>query len=328
MENIIKLKQSMIFHPSQRRYHSVLGMTQSELARRARVSVGIVHLFCYGKLSNDQLRKHILSILGIPFGREKQLLRRIKANVNKEAEQLAKSREKKRHLIIEYLRMNPDCHSGDLKKAGLGAVFSSAFGRNMNRARQAAGIPQRTFMQRAERRTRLLEYLRTHPEATITRIKRDGYYQDLGSGYKNQLSEARIDAGLHPDEPARRRKKRLSRQRAALLAWLKRNPLATLRVLDKAGFAPALRFFFSGRISDAKRAAAISAPYPGHVSAAEAARRLKVSREYARQLFYSGALEGFRRRKFIFVKEQSIRKHKALMKTKRRRWNTLRNNHG
>lgn len=293
----------------------MLRMTRTQLAKRAGVSRSSVSRFLGGKTKTGKTRRKILRVLKISSTKERAFFRKLRLETRRNA----RLREKPREVVIKYLKANPMATSGDLRRAGLEKAFAAGFGRSIKNARRAAGLPYEKNRSRDFRKARLLQYLKTHPEATVSQITRDGYYQDLYTGYKGLLSEARIDAGLRADEPVARRKERVAdpRKRQALLTWLRRNPTATLEAVRIAGFGSQLRYFFSGLISNARKAAGVTGTHPGYVSAAKAGRMLGLTRESARTLFYAGALQGFRQGRFIYVTKTSVAQRKLLMKQRK-----------
>ena len=303
---------------SQRRYSDFLGMTQAELAAAAKVPLNAIFLFCSGKLTNKTLNGKIFAAMNVPATQQKHFVRNLMTQVEKDLQKRSENREKRRRTLINYLRTHPKAETKDIKRAGLATELVYYFGGNINEARKEAGVPEKRHLSKQERKIRILSYLRKHPEATITQIKRDGVYQDLTTGYKNLLGRARIDAGLRPDEPKRRRQEQRAdpRHKQSLLTWLQKHPFATHRDLIDANLHEPLEFHFAGGLSRAKRAAKI---FPDHVLGAEAARKLHVSRERAYQLFRTGILKGFRSGRFIYVTKDSVKAYRTNRHLKNRK---------
>lgn len=245
---------------SQKRYSDVLGMTQAELAAAAKVPLSAVVLFCSGRFTNETLKKKIFGAMNVPVKQQKQFVRSLIMQVEKDLRKRFETRKKQRRTLVNYLRTHPKAETKDIKRAGLAPVLVFHFRGNINEARKEAGVPEKRHLSKQERKIRILLYLRKHPEATITQIKRDGVYQDLTTGYKNLLGRARIDAGLRPDEPKRRRQEQRAdpRHKQSLLAWIQKHPFATHQDLINANLHKPLEFHFAGGLSRAKRAAKIS----------------------------------------------------------------------
>jgi hypothetical protein len=303
------------FHPSQRRYFSVLGMTMEVLARKSHTPLNTVRLFCHGKPIHRHQRKKILAVLEIGSGvQEKALIRKVAANLGKEALILEQRRSIQKQEIISFLKQNQEAQSPDLIRAGLGPALNAIYSGRINDARKDAGVPFKKRFSRKERRARLVLYLRKHPEAGFSQVRRDGFSADLGTAYKNKLAAARIDAGLRADEPQYRlaKRKRDKTERRKFVAWLKQNPSAGHRSIRTAGLFHLLRWHFGGSLKEARKAAGIQSAFPGYVHVAEAARALGLSRERGSQLFRIGRLKGFREGKWVYISKESLREESFL----------------
>ncbi len=162
--------------------------------------------------------------------------------------------------------------------------------------------PQREPAKVERSRQRVREHLAAHPDSKRRDLEHAGLGWDLLIGYSGRINAARRDLAL----PERPRGTRVSREqrRQRLAAYLAEHPAATSRDLEHMGYSRDLCVAYGNCMDAARRAAGVLPA--GYVSAAEAARKLRVSREWISQLVGTGQLEGYRLGRRLYVRSAGV----------------------
>jgi len=152
-----------------------------------------------------------------------------------------------------------------------------------------------------ESKKRVLDYLREHPDAKVLDLENAGLSYDLSVGYDNKLNDARSYLGL--EERARGQQLSKKQRKQRILSYLREHPNATTPEIERAGYKTEL--YVVPENIDSLRVEAGIIP-EGHISAAEAARKLGKSREGISFLFRDGKLGGLKVGRRMYISETSV----------------------
>lgn len=157
-------------------------------------------------------------------------------------------------------------------------------------------------LSKEQRRVKILSYLTKHPDSTLGDLSGDGLGYDLRVVYNRNMSDAKMDAGIHVNAVT------LKQRRHKVLAYLQEHPTATSSDFREAGLSNDLFLAYENKVNTARKAAGLLDE--GSISAADAARILDVSRERVSQLFEEGKLSGHRLGRKVFVTSSSVKERK------------------
>jgi hypothetical protein len=186
-----------------------------------------------------------------------------------EKEKTDKEKQGKKVVFLDYIRNNPEAKTKDIIKNGYFYILHYFYKGKISAAKKDSGINKKyiqkydyinkTEEQKNNEGKSLLKYLKKYPYLTKTTIIRK-HKQTLYRLYRGRINDAKKDAGVD-ERYLRQRKDRTemqkNKERKALLKYLKENPCASKRDVEKDGYKYVLDNVYNRRINDAKREAGI-----------------------------------------------------------------------
>lgn len=167
-----------------------------------------------------------------------------------------KTKEEKRKIIIDYIRKYPKVGGHTIKK-DTKINFQTIF-KNAKEAFEAAGVeyPRKLDNRsREQKRKQIIEMLRKDPLASISEITSKirtqpyNFFKDIGEIYR--------EAGV---KPIMRSEKRRLKKRQKIINFIKQNPLATQREINKSCKTHVQESFDNG-IFEAYKKAGVKFPF-------------------------------------------------------------------
>jgi len=179
----------------------------------------------------------------------------IEANINPPRNFDIKTKEEKRKIIIDYIKKNPKAGGQTIKKVTK-INFQTIF-KSIEKAFEAAKVkyPRRIDKrQRWEKKKELIKLVKKNPLITITELMKEARTQPYKL-FKN-MEEIYIGAGI---KPVKKEKWKLKKQQE-IIKYLKKNPLATQREINRACKTHVQKTFKKG-IFEAYNKAGIKFPF-------------------------------------------------------------------